>query len=109
MNPPPNNFIIEDKNKKNYGNHIFVRKQLTFFLRANFKVNLHILTGGSRISQRGLPTLKRCANLFYFCKIYAGNRMKMKEFGPKEGRVSLAPLLDPPLILVVFQYEEKTL
>ena len=47
--------------------------------------------------QGGAPTPK-IANIF---QIFAENCMKMKEFGPRGGRASLAPPLDPPMCLVL--------
>ena len=34
-----------------------------------------------------------------FANFFAENGMKMKEFGPPGGRASLAPPLDPPMLL----------
>ena len=46
--------------------------------------------------QGGAPTPK-IAIIFQF---FAENCMKMKEFGPPGGRASLAPPLDPPMMIV---------
>ena len=46
-------------------------------------------------SPGGAPTPKG-AIIF---QIFVKNSMKMKEFGPPGGRVSLAPPLDPPMLL----------
>ena len=45
--------------------------------------------GGAPIPKLGL-----------FCKFFAENCMKMKEFGPPGGRASLAPPLDPPMCTI---------
>ena len=40
--------------------------------------------------ERGANSQSGCANLL-FCKLFAENCMKMKEFGSQDGRVSLVP------------------
>ena len=46
-------------------------------------------------SQGGAPTPK----FLLFCRYFAENCMKMKEFGPPGVCASLAPPLDPPMII----------
>ena len=48
-------------------------------------------------SPGGAPTPK-IAIIFH---IFAENCMKMKEFGPPGGRASLAPPLDPPMVVTL--------
>ena len=45
--------------------------------------------GGAPIPKLGL-----------FCKFFAENCMKMKEFGPRRGCTSVTPPLDPPMLLI---------
>ena len=51
---------------------------------------MHILSGGSRISQTGAPTSVYGKNLL-FGKIFAENYMKMKKLGLRGARIPSAP------------------
>ena len=51
-------------------------------------------------SQEGVPTPK-IAIIF---QIFAENCMKMKDFGPLGGHMSLASPLDPPMIFMYWQF-----
>ena len=64
----------------------------------HFQQCVTINSGESMIFLRGnTNTQSRCANLL-FCKFFAENYMKMKEFGLRRGCVSLAPPLDLPMV-----------
>ena len=47
-----------------------------------------------RFSRAGCTNFK----LGLFCKFFAENCMKMKDFGPARGHASLVPPLDPPVL-----------
>ena len=69
----------------NVGSSIVSRKHQSYIVK---------YSGGSRFSRGGAPIPK----LGLFCKCFAENCMKMKEFGPKGGgRVPGPPPLDPPM------------
>ena len=61
------------------------------FVHFNLIIAFHIeFSGRSKISHTGAPTPGLGVNLL-FGKIFPENCMKMKEFGPRRGRASLAP------------------
>ena len=60
---------------------------------------LAVISGGSRISQRGGANSQDGAPTYYLDKFFPEDCMKMNEIGPREERASLAPVLDPPMVM----------
>ena len=74
--------------------NFFWKRDIPFFFDG-FQWRIQDFPQGGANSQSG------CANLFFS----AENCMKMKEFGPPGVRASLAPPLDPPLVLAFLRCE----